>query len=345
MDQHASKATRIQKTFGSLPVELFLNVLDQLVGSHDGRTPVAYEPSHPATKALRALTLVSRAVYLCASRYLYANCLYLDNVTRHTYFRRTLGFDLGNHPLALRYGQAGKNEDLFNAAEIQQHMVSLFISPARSDSCGATPRVRLPQVIDLCLKVGPTLKRLAIDFDPVYVPVSERILMKPYGRRHNIFLQMLNLEELICSYETLDYFQYPPPNLKRLAMTANHLDPSYFELMSSLEALFFIRPEFLRARDIDEYFFRYSGRHIDIVFVDVNSNHLTPESTRDWKSDDRVTIWETDVPKSFYGDDEDLILCDSWIWTHGVKGDLWEQDKRRMRSWSEVEGTVTDQAF
>ncbi|KAL1604010.1 hypothetical protein SLS60_005602 [Paraconiothyrium brasiliense] len=340
--------THIQNAFGSLPVELFLNILDQLVGTRDGRVPIAYSPSHPATKALRALTLVSRTVYLCASRYLYTYCLYLNDVTRHSCFRRTLGLDLGNHPLALGYGQAGRNEELFHDADVQRHVFSLFISPARSDSCGRTPRVRLPQVIDVCLTVGSTLKRLAIDFNPVYVPVSEQVLMKPYCSSRNIFLHMPNLEELICSYDTSDYFQYPPPNIKRLAMTANEMDPTHLDfyfMVSSLETLFILRPKLLHARHIDELFDRYNGRHIDIVFVDVNENHLTPKYTRDWTPEDHVTIWEADVPMSYYGDDDELILCDDWIWTHGVYGGLWDQDKRRMRSWSEVERALAEPAL
>jgi hypothetical protein len=339
----AASETRIPNAFGSLPVELFLTVLDQLVSTRDGWLPIAYEPSHAVTKALRALTLVSRTAYLCASRYLYTNCLYLNDIARYSHFRRTLGLHLGNHPLALETCPAVRNEELFR--NIQQHVVSMFISPFRTDSCGRTPRVRLPQVVDLCLTVGPTLKRLAIDFNPVYVPASEQVLITPSSR--SIFLHMPHLEDLICSYDTLDYFRYPPPNLKRLAVTANDMDPCHLDfyfMVSSLETLFLLRPKTLEAKHINELFNRYNGMHIDIVFVDVNSNHFTPDYTRDWTSEDRVTIWEIDVATSFYGDEEDLVLCDSWIWTHGVKGDLWNQDKRRMRSWSEIEGSLAEPA-
>ena len=332
----------MQNAFGPLPVELYLNCLDQLVGTRDGRTPVAYEPSHRVTRTLRALTLVSRTAYIHASRYLYTYCLYLNDATRHSCFRRTLDLDLGNHPLALEYGQAGRNEQLFTEADIRRHMTSLFISPARSERCtvNRTPRIRLPQIIDLCMAIGSTLKRLAIDINPVYVPGLEQIIMKPYCSSRNIFLKMPNLEELICSYDTSDYFSFPPPNLKRLAMTANDMEPSHLDfyfMQSSLEMLFIIRPEVLTKRHIDELFTRYNGRHLDIVFVDLNNNHATPRRTREWTADDKVTIWEADVPVGFYGDDEDLILTDNWIWTHGVRGDLWEQDKRRMRSWAEVQ--------
>lgn len=342
----------MQKAFGTLPAELFLNVLDQLVGTRNGKLPIAYELSHPVTKALRALTLVTRTVYLVASRYLYNHCIYLQSANNLAYFRRTLGIDLGScHPLVLEHGQAGRNEKLFNEADIPRHVTALFISPAKAKQCIAgsmpqvgMPLVRLPQIIELCLSIGSTLKRLAIDFNPVYVPASEQVLMKPYCSSRNIFLHMPNLEELVCSYETLDYFRYPPPNLKRMAMTANDIQSHHLEfyfMQSSLEALFFIRPKELSAVQIDELFSKYKGRHLDIVFVDVNSHHLTPRNTRDWTPEDTVMIWEADVPTSFYGDDDDLVLSDNWIWTHGVKGDLWEQEKRRMRSWSEVERSLT----
>lgn len=324
--------------FGVLPVELFLNCLDQLVGTRDGRAPIANASSHEITETLRALTLVSRTTYKFASRYLYAYCLYLDDATRYTHFRRTLGLDLGLHPLAPEYRQAGRNEELFKGAELQRHVTSLFISPVKSEQCRIknTPRVRLPQIVDLCTTIGSTLKRLAIDFGPVYVPHSERVTMRP----PNIFLQMPNLEELICSYETTEYFHVPPPNLKRLAVTANELGPvhlDFYFMQSSLEMLFIIRPKSLTAGLIDELFSRYKGRHLDVVFVDINENHGTPQGTRNWNPDDNVGIWEADVPTSFYGDDEDLILSDNWIWTHGVQGDLWDQKKRRMMGWAEIE--------
>ncbi|KAF1969888.1 hypothetical protein BU23DRAFT_557300 [Bimuria novae-zelandiae CBS 107.79] len=339
MQPHAVSRTN---AFGSLPVELFLNCLDQLVGTRDGLLPIAYEPSHSVTKALRALTLVSKTVYILASRYLYTHCLYLNDVTRHMHFRRTLGLDLGLHPLALEYGQAGRNEALFTEASLPSHISSLFISPARTDRCGrkGTPRVRLPQVIDLCLSIGATVKRLAIDFNPVYVPASEQVALKPFSSDRNIFLHMPLLEELVCSYDASDYFPYPPPRLKRLAMTTNDMEPSHLDFwfaLSSLEMLFVIRPKLLTTAHVDKMFTRYRGKRLDVVFVDVNGNHGTPVGTRDWEEGDRVVLWEADVPTSFYGDDEDLVLADDWIWTCGVKGDLWGREKRRMMCWSEVE--------
>ena len=331
MQPHAAPKLHIQGAFGALPLELFLNCLDQLVGGQDGRTPVAYEPSHEIAKTLRALTLVSRTTYKFASRYLYARCLCLNDATRYTHFRRTLGLNLGLHPLAPEYGRAIRNEELFNEVEAQRHITSLLISPGKSAHCKLihTPRVRLPQIVDLCTAIGFALKRLAIDLTPVYIPHSELMGIMP----PNIFLQMPNLEELICSYETTAYFSVPPPNLKRLAITANEMTSfnlDFYFMQSSLEQLYLIRPKNLTARQIDELFSRYKGRYLDVVFVALNKNHATPGGTRNWTPEDKVGIWEADVPTSFYGDEDDLVLSDSWIWTHGVRGDLWQQKTRRM---------------
>jgi hypothetical protein len=334
---------RMRRAFSKLPLELFLNVLDQLVGTTDDRHPVAYEQSNAITKTLRALTLVSRNTYLIASRYLYSNCLYLDNCTSYARFRRTLGLDLGYHPQALQYGEAGRNDELFSEAEILRHITSIFISPAevqRITDGKTTPLVRLPKIIDLCSTIGPTLKRLALDFGPVHATPSQVEMIRPHVLENNIFADMPALEELIVSYHVSSYFRFPPPNLKRLAITAQDLDNTDWEFcfsITSLEMLVFLRPIELSALVIDDMFDAYKRKSLDIVLVDVNWNHRTPRETRSWKNKDAVRIWETDVPVSFYGDDDNLILCDNWIWTHGVKGTLWSQEKRRMASWEDIE--------
>jgi hypothetical protein len=266
------------------------------------------------------------------TRYLYAHCLYLDNCTSYARFRRTLGLGLGWHPEALGYGEAGRNDELF--AQANAHVTSIFISPCKTEKCEG-PMVRLPQIIDMGLAIGATLKRLAMDLQPVYAPGSEILIAKPHTSTNNIFLHMPLLEELVCSYDVPDYFPHPPPNLKRLAMTFQELTDTHLDFcfsISTLETLCFLRPE-LTATHIDDLFARYRGRHLDIVLVDVNANHVTPKDTRDWDNEDRVTIWETDVPKSYYGDEDDMVLCDGWIWSHGVQGTLWTQDKRRMIEW------------
>jgi hypothetical protein len=334
--------------FSSLPIELFLNVLDQLVAARDGRLPVAYAPSDSITKALRALTLVSREIYPVASRYLYAHCLYLGTCTNYSRFRRTLGLHLGNHPQALKYGQAGRNDRLFAEAETLKYITSVFVSPHVTEVNNMPPMVRLPQVIDLFNTIGPTLRRLVMDLQPIYASTSEVESIKPHILTNNIFNTMVNLEELVCSYDTTDYFLYPPPNLKRLASTQEGADDAllrFATLAPSLEALMVLRDGEMDAMDIEDMFKRISPKRtppLDIVFVGVSTDHVTPEGTRKWSPDDSITFWEIDVPKSYYGDEDDLILCDSWLWEHAMRGTLFIQQKRRMRSCSPVRENLGD---
>ena len=343
MTVQSEPQTRMQRGFSKLPLELFLNVLDQLVGTRDGRQPVAYEPSSIITKTLRALTLVSCNTYLIATRYLYSYCLYLDSCTTYARFRRTLGLNLGHHPQTLRYGEAGRNDRLFAEAQVLRNITSIFISPVEVQRLieeNYTPLVRLPQVIDLCSLIGPTLKRLALDLSPIYATPSEVEQIRPHVTENNVFAHMPHLEELIISYDVLNYFRHPPPNLKRLAITAQELtdlEVAFCLKIPSLQTLVMMRPLELAAKDIDVMFRSYNGKSLDTILIDVNSNHRTPKETRSWKDTDAVRIWEVDVPVSFYGDEDEIVLCDNWIWTHGVKGTLWSQDKRRMASWEEIE--------
>lgn len=333
----------------TLPPEVILNVLDQLVGTPFGEQPI-FDAASPVTRTLRSLTFTSRKMHAVASRYLYRHCLYLDDYIRYSCFRRTLGIELGSNYLqSLAYGQAWRNEELWHNANVSRHIQLAFISPMRTFDEKAkytreTPLVRLPQVIDLCNAIGTTLKKLVLNMLPVYSPHIDVEKVRFTQKETNIFLGMTNLEELIISYNVPDYFRSPPPNIKRLAITKQDLHDIAMHFcftMSSLQTLVLLRPMELSAADIDRLFSAYKGHSLDIVLVDVNSNHRTPKDARDWTSADTVRIWEADVPTSFYGDDDDLTLSDNWIWTHAVQGTLWDQKNRRMISWSDIQRRLT----
>jgi hypothetical protein len=200
--------------------------------------------------------------------------------------------------------------------------------------------VRLPQIIDLCGIIGATLKRLVLDMLPVYSPYSEIEKHRFTQKETNVFRGMPNLEELVASYDVPDYFRSPPMSIKRLAITIQDLHDIAMHFcfaVSTLHTLVILRPVDLSAADIERFFSAYKGKSLDIVLVDVNSNHRTPKDTRDWAEGDTVRIWEVDVPTSFYGDDDDLTLSDNWIWSHAVQDTLWSQKHRRMASWSDIQ--------
>jgi hypothetical protein len=335
--------TCAQRTFSVLPSELFLIVLDELVGTRDGQRPIAYGPAHATTASLRNLTLVSREIYPIASRYLYSYCVYLDNCTKFTTFREILGLKLASHPHTLNHAEPGRHAN--SSPDIPRYITSAFLSPITAPHDTASiPLVRLPHIVDLCMTVGRTLKRLALDLQPIPAAASEVEFVRPHISQNNIFLQMPLLEELIASYNVLDYFPYAPPNLKRLAITCQEIKDIQVDFCfstSSLETLVFLRPPELRSADIDLIFSSYKGKSLDVILVDVNSNHRTPNGAETTSNNEVVRIWEMDVPVSFYGDEDEIILCDNYIWTHGVSGALWQQSKRRMASWADIQRRLT----
>ncbi|KAJ8111613.1 hypothetical protein OPT61_g5835 [Boeremia exigua] len=206
-----------------------------------------------------------------------------------------MGIDLGSsHPQSLAYGQAGRTDTLWGDAKIAQSITSIFISPmvlsnAESRHMHNTAMIRLPHVVDLCNIIGLTLKRLVLDIQPVHSTPGEAESVGLSRRETNVFLGMANLEELVASYDVLDYFHVPPPSLKRLAITIqdiHDLAMSFCFCLSTLQTLILLRPLELSAADINSLFTSYKGQSLDIVLVDVNSNHRTPEHTRDWTDGD-----------------------------------------------------------
>ncbi|ORX93862.1 hypothetical protein BCR34DRAFT_629295 [Clohesyomyces aquaticus] len=272
-----------QTAFNALPLELFIEVLDQL------------------------------GLYPAASQYLYSHCLYLNTSANLSCFRRTLGLDLGaRHPNSLEYFQPIKNEDAFKAANILVHITSLFISPEQTPGA---PLIRLSQIVDLCNIVGPTLKRLALDLSPVYSTSSEAAKIKPHVASNRIFETMTKTKAM------------------RNEMTKTMR--GFCLQIPSLETLAFIRPDALQASDIERMFTEFTGTLLDVSLVDIYPNHHTPLGTRSWTSDDRVKIHELDVPTSYYGDEDILVLCDGWVWTNAVNGTLWNQGRRRTKNLNE----------
>ncbi|CAI6331461.1 unnamed protein product [Periconia digitata] len=347
----APPSVEIVQLFGRLPPELFLLVLDQLVSTFDGIEPIAYAPSSATTRALRALTLVSRISYLLASPYLYRSCIYLDTCTNFTRFRRTMCLPVSiHHPQSLAYGEAGLNRFLFQAADIPKRITSVFISPTKADSCKArgTPLVSLPEIIDLGRAIGSNLTRLALDMQPIANSNSNyyNAYLLP---SKNIFLDMKNLVELVTSGDVVYDFPDPPPNLKKLAITSGNLVDGFgvrhfcFSI-PSLETLVCMRPFFLDASQIDRVFDLYKGKMLDVLFVEINPFNKAPPGIRTWDDEtDKVRLWEIDVPGTASMVSYDHIaLSSQFIFSEGVAGSLWDFPKRRMNEGGEFNGTSHD---
>lgn len=316
MKNMPSKSSR--GLFSTLPRELLIIIFDELVITRSGKQPVAYATSSVTTKTLHALTLVSRHTHAVASRYLYAYCLNLDTSASFNRFSRTFGIPLGPDQ-KVDHLECYRDEEF--SAQMSKHISSLVISP-RTESY----KIQLSEIMNLFTTVGSTLKRLVLDFDHISPKMCECT-----------FDGMPQLKELITRYHIGIFFPDLPPNIKRLAVsdTSSLFDHRSFSFSNpSLETMVMFRP-----RNLDDWFIErlntfYEGQSLDVVLVDVNSNHGPPKGEWAWEDDDRVRIWEVDVPTSFYGDSSDFSLCQDFIWQHGIAGTLWDQDMRRMSSTS-----------
>jgi hypothetical protein len=330
----------MHRAFGPLPAELLLNVLDQLLETSDGYRPVAHRQSDIVTKTLCSLTLVSRSVYPIAAGYLYANCAWLDGPSTFARFCATLGLGHQHQHLTPANHGTVHNYQKLAAHGLSRYVRSVYISPIQTaQPCEGdeTPSTGLPTIISLCNNLGSNLKKLHLNLSPIVVMWDHEERKGSPIMHQNMLLPMLCLEELIINYEIIFYLLHPPPNLKRLAISAYihaDLDCSSFLSSPSLEKLVLTRPVTLEASDIDAFFDSYRGKSLDVIYVTINVQHGTPVGTREWETDDTVRIWEADVPL-FYKNSREP--CDDWLWDHGVAGTLWDKTQRRMTSWAEIQ--------
>lgn len=337
---NAPSTDTTSQTFGPLPAELLLNVLDQLVQARGAHRPVPFPHSDDVIKTLRSLTLVSRGIYPIATKYLYSNHIWLDSPATFYRFCTALKLNRQRHVLANK--EIVQQNRGFAQFDLSRYITSVYISPRteKIDWSLWTLAVRLPAIFSLCCSLSSTLKRLHLNLWPT-IMFFER--MRDIGSEYmhcNMFARMLRLEELVISWDAIGYFQRPPPNLKRLAVggdSFDQLETIFYLSAPSLETLILFRPVELSANMIETFFDSYHGKSLDIILFENNFNHRTPEGTRDWTPDDAVRIWEADVPLSFYGDDEPLVLCNQWMWDQAMAGTLWNQTQRRMMSWTEVQ--------
>jgi hypothetical protein len=54
------------------------------------------------------------------------------------------------------------------------------------------------------------------------------------------------------------------------------------------------------------------NRVLDIILVNVECSHETPLGEERWKKDN-VSVRKLDVPTSYYGDEDEVVLCQEWV--------------------------------
>lgn len=73
-----------------LPLELIYNIIDHCAEVHNPKQPIAYATSHPVTKTLLALALVSKSISRFALQHLYGRCTFVDEFDKLHQIQKTL---------------------------------------------------------------------------------------------------------------------------------------------------------------------------------------------------------------------------------------------------------------
>lgn len=73
-----------------LPLELIYNIIDYCAEVHSPKQPIAFSASHPVTKTLLSLALVSKSISRFVLQHLYRRCTFLDQFDRLHHIQKTL---------------------------------------------------------------------------------------------------------------------------------------------------------------------------------------------------------------------------------------------------------------
>ncbi|KAH0341058.1 hypothetical protein KCU81_g6548, partial [Aureobasidium melanogenum] len=308
----------------NLPVELLDHIIRFTIPDSDY---LAYSASHPTTKTLLALCMVSKATNRSAKALLYTHCLYIDEPWR----------------LDLLLTRSFCQPDFQTSAT---HIKNLYLSPFSRDTI-REPKV-VTQVAELFTLLSPSLKRLIINM-PLrsHYPEEDTVdKLRPILRSG--FEQLVHLEEF-CSIEDELYLAYWDPTfsqqvhlnevndfmferwtkLSRLALYNQMLDPAFSAVlarMPNLEKVVLSEPDY----EGDEISWASDMAHLfgdRIRFTVVNATDRAPEAgIRSMKCTIESSRAQSDTWKYnvFTSDDLDEIpAVQNWSLQCALDGSLW----------------------
>lgn len=307
-----------------LPPELWHQILDCLIQTPNGYQPAAFEPAHVVTRTLRALTFVCKLLHPVASKYLYSHCVFVSRA-RFQKFRSCL-VDQARARLDRDLVTSNSSRD---ARDLSRLPVSGHDNVAYITSCIVDFDDILQ--IDLVLStIGSNLKRLVLDMDPAHMNSYEDDVYQKVRIRSGVLASMSSLHELVVTSAMATHFEKPPPNLKRLALAGSFIDLRFIQYYVSPESLEMLVMEREAASYIVHHTFPETGHGVDLVLAAENTRHGPLDKQFALLLSKQVRPWEVDIPRSFYGDDDNQgRLYAEWLWMHAKQGTLWTQDKRR----------------
>ncbi|KAH7370900.1 hypothetical protein BKA65DRAFT_489438 [Rhexocercosporidium sp. MPI-PUGE-AT-0058] len=292
-----------------LPTEILLTIIDKIAPSAD-LPQIALPRSHPITKTLLALTYTSRALRLHARRLLYTHCLYIDTSARLWKLIRSI-----------EASQQHRGGDLL------EYCTSLYLRPYPA---GSIADVQISNdVLKLMSALSPRLRRLLVDipFRSVY-PDEDKWNVRPVLR--TAFSDLPALEEF-CSVRDELYLELGASDepgvwsswkkLKKLVLyNVDVATEKFWKGMYSsknLEIVILTRCDGLNEVNIkQEWKNQFSGeaeRQLDVLLANVDAEHTIPLGSETWKNDDRMQVRLLNVPISYYGDEDLIIICQQWV--------------------------------
>ncbi|KAE9362841.1 hypothetical protein N431DRAFT_357997 [Stipitochalara longipes BDJ] len=312
-----------------LPADIILCIIDFVVPSNTNG-PLAYEASHTITKTLLALTRTARIIYPAARRLLYTHCLYIDSPRRLRCVIESLTAYFADTSTA--------QLSLTRTHSTALHATSLYLSPFLNDTIEELPTAQ--DVYNLLTILGPILRHLVIDMPlrSLYPEDDDlgirRILHDSFAPLTSVELFCSARDELFLSYDK-DWHTYRTrvnvwslwPKLKTLALYNCDLTSETFwrdiGALDILETLVLTRADGVREVDLRREWSRCGkgDKKLTVWFVDVDGGHGIPETIEEPKEGDKITIKVGCVPTSYYGDEDEIDLCQNWIKRAALKGE------------------------
>ncbi|KAL2066728.1 hypothetical protein VTL71DRAFT_2800 [Oculimacula yallundae] len=293
-----------------LPCEILLTVIDSLLPASELQQ-VALPPTHPVTKTLIALTYTSRALRLHACRLLYKHCLYIHTARRLRKLIRTIN-----------------ESQRFRGGDLLEFCTSLYLRPFPVHGT-ISDKVICNNVQRLMTALSPRLRRLLVDipFRSLY-PDQDILKVRPVLR--NAFSNLPALQEF-CSvrdelYLSLGSSDEPGvwsdwTNLKRIALYNVDVATEKFwkglYASTQVETVILTRADGLSEVDIKRewknLFNDSVERRLEVILVNVDAEHTIPLGQDSWKEEDMMHVRLLNVPISYYGDEDLIILCQQWV--------------------------------
>lgn len=302
----------------SLPPEIILNIIDHII-PYSKNPPIAFGPRHPTTKTLLSLALTSRATSAAARRLLYTYCMYIHTSQR----------------LSLLLNTLQKSSSPLEALDLLPRITSLYLRPfplpneSRNAVLDIPVAVNVTRLIDI---IRPYLRRLLVDMptrdldnnhdggiDSISLSLRSAFTNLPVLRefcsvRDDFWLTTTvgHDEPAVCACW---------PNLNKLALYNPDVSPFLLRRLCRLENIETVVATRSGGQDqIDmqsewKKMFPHPDdvRPMRMVFVNVEVDHRRVLGRDNWKEVGNLMVEEVNVPISYYGDEDYIILCQQWV--------------------------------